>query len=26
MGVKIGLSKWGRYTGWGCSLIVCWGR
>ena len=24
MGVKHGLSHWGRNTGWGCSIIGCW--
>jgi len=26
MGVQLGLSLLGRYTGWGCSRIWCWGR
>jgi hypothetical protein len=25
MGVKLGLSHWGRNMGWGCSRIGCWG-
>jgi len=24
MGVKLGLSHWGRNIGWGCSRIDCW--
>jgi hypothetical protein len=26
MGVKLGLSHWGRNKDWGCSRIGCWGR
>ena len=26
MGVKLGLSYWGRNIGWGCSRIRCWKR
>jgi hypothetical protein len=26
MGVKLGLSHWGRNVSWGCSRIGCWGR
>jgi hypothetical protein len=25
MGVKLGRSHWGRYVGWGCLRIGCWG-
>jgi hypothetical protein len=26
MGVKLGLTNWGRDAGWGCSRIGYWGR